>query len=500
MKIHFVSELLLAATTISLPFALGHEGHSHAGMVHDYNHHGHNHGGYHQHHHSMKHHEHHQQTDEKMEHEAQFERRPHTHVMYHHVEQVCAKDVAMFCPDEQVDGRNLPATLGDPFLDWFFSPTMQSPPAELLELSRIMDTIFDSSFIEPSRQHVTLYIVEEPRQAPQFIADSVAAKVVEQHDPEDVPKVVSDLKKYGTEAMKKFEESTFEHHVARRLSEVDATTIQHNIHLPFGCKKNRCLQDAISAGKVSEDCRNSIERMVDTYSLESMLEEREAAYIGMMYIYFATMCIMLIILARKLKNEEARTRIKNRILQAVYSNRAVKDQVEADLGESIGFVPPLPKFNLKMMGVQAAETRRRLADHRAKAKIYVLFLLLLLIVAPCLVLPFCVGMAVFRVLRLCFSGVVEEEAECECCCCGVSTTDVKNGLVTEEQACCCCCQGLGVCKPACASCCGSGDEISGDCDDCCCGPCEEDEPKGKGSKHVVAPRKQVYEGVSVEVV
>lgn len=193
--------------------------------------------------------------------------------------------------------------------------------------------------------------------------------------------------------------------------------------------------------------------------------------VGMTYVYLFTMCIMLAVLARKMKGAavNSRWRLNLRVLQAVYSNPAIKEQIEKELGEPLGYVPPVPKAALRFMGAKVAETKRMLAESRGKRRDVVILLVLLIIFAPGLVLPACIFLALFRIRTIHLSTAEEEEAECECCCCGVSTTDVKNGKVTSEQACCNCCQGLGVCKPSCASCCGSGDaKDSTGSDGCCC--------------------------------
>jgi len=78
---------------------------------------------------------------------------------------------------------------------------------------------------------------------------------------------------------------------------------------------------------------------------------------------------------------------------------------------------------------------------------------------------------------------------CCCCCCGATPSQARDGTLTVEQACCNCCKGTGTCSPACASCCGGGDDNVQRC-----------APKGRGQKHVVPVRNEVYCGVPLQVV
>jgi len=404
-----------------------------------------------------------------MEHEADLKNLPHTHVMFHHVETACAADVKKFCEATPAPVA-LPATTGDPFLDWLFIP-MAPPPPDIRDLTRMMDRIFDPVFIQPSRDYVTLFWVEEPQHAPQFLIDSVAAKAAEQRQAEEIPQLVHDLQKYGNDLLSMHDQDSFEHSMARRLTEIDATTIQHHLHLPFGSAKNLCLRKAFADGSLSPECKSSIQEMESTFVLESQLGHRQGLFLGMMWVYIGTLCILLFQLARKMQSQRAKRQLRMRILQAVYSNPEIKRQVEDDLGQSVGFVPPISVHALTLLGPGKKDLKEALRCIRRVHMIVFALLLTLIIVAPFWVLPICIVISVLRVVELCFIPNNSGDGECECCCCGATTIDAENGTLTEEQQCCNCCKGTGVCTPTCADCCGPKSRCSDSCglvtESCC---------------------------------
>ena len=396
-----------------------------------------------------------------MDHENEFRHRPHTHVMWHHVESACAVDVQKLCGEPE-PLLNPPKSTGDPLLDWIFVPSAPVP-AEIRDLTRMMDRMFDPLFMEPSREHITLFWVEEPKQAPHFLIDSATAKVAQGRQPEEIPQLAVDLQKYGNEMLTMYQEGSFPHHMARRLTEMDAATIQHQVHLPFGCHKNRCLRQAHQEGKVSKPCAASIQELETTFVLESELEHRQDLFVGMMWVYIATLCLLLILLARRMRSQRPKRQLRLRILQAVYSNPAIKRQVEDDLGQSVGSVPPVSRYALRLMSSGGKDLKQALRFMKRVHMMIFALLLILVVFAPFWVLPICISISVFRVVELCLYPSQAGDGECECCCCGASTSDAKKGLLTPEQECCSCCKGSGVCAPSCATCCGDKS--------CCCASC-----------------------------
>lgn len=405
------------------------------------------------------------QYPSEMNHETALRSLPHTHVTFHHVETACAEDVKKFCEE------SLPKSTGDPFLDWLFLPMFPSP-VEFRDISFIMDRIFDPEFIEPSREFVTLFWVDEPQHAPQFLIDSVAAKAAQERQPEEIPQLANDLKKYGNQVLLTHDQDSFQYRMARRLTEMDTTTIQLDVHLPFGCAKNRCLRQALADGKLSPRCKESIQELENTFALEVEQEYRQELFLGMMWIYIATLCFLLFQLARKMQSQRSKRQLRMRILQAVYSNPNIKRQVEGDLGESVGAVPPVSLHALSLMGRDGQDLKRALRCIRRAHIIVFASLLTLIVVAPFWVMPICIVFSVVRALELCFLPNHVGDGECECCCCGANTNDAKNGTLTEQQECCSCCKGTGVCTPSCADCCGPKSTFSNSCGDvmesCCC--------------------------------
>jgi hypothetical protein len=91
--------------------------------------------------------------------------------------------------------------------------------------------------------------------------DSMAAKLAAEKEPEEIPQLALELQAYGAEMMQNHEEDSVGHRMARRLTEMDAKTIQNNVRLPFGCPKNRCLKESMTQNKVSEECAHSIRQL-----------------------------------------------------------------------------------------------------------------------------------------------------------------------------------------------------------------------------------------------
>jgi hypothetical protein len=386
------------------------------------------------------------------DHENEFQNLPHSHVMFHHVESACAADVEQFC------GASETQTTGDPLLDWIFLP-FAPPPPDMEDLNMMMDRLFDPLFLEPSREYVTLFFVQEPQHGPLFLIDAAAAKAAKEREPEEIPQLAHDLRQYGSEMLTKIDaDSSFHYQMARRLTELDAKTIQHQVHLPFGCAKNRCLRLALVEGKVSPECQSSIERLESTFTLETELEHRQELFLCLMTIYMMTLLVLAIMVHRRMGSLRSNIRLGERILQAVYGNPTSKRQVELDLGHSLGSVPP------RLYG--GISTTEGSGGSIKRVKVAVLALLVALVIfAPFWVLPICIILSVARVIRLCLLAPGQSD-DCTCCCCGATSTDAANGTLTEAQECCSCCKGSGSCTTSCADCCGHSCCCDGSC--CCC--------------------------------
>mmetsp|Transcript_23080 Transcript_23080/g.66264 ORF Transcript_23080/g.66264 Transcript_23080/m.66264 type:complete len:561 (-) Transcript_23080:104-1786(-) len=396
-------------------------------------------------------------------HDEVFRHHPHSHIMFHHVENACREDIQKFCETP----KQVPQSTGDPFIDWIFLPG--SPPrSEARDLNMMLDSLFDPLSLEPSRQ-ITLFFVDESHEAPHFLVDFAAAKAADERQPEEIPQLAKDLNKYGNEMLTKFDGDSFQYKMARRLTEVDAKSIQHHVHLPFGGVKNHCLRRAADAGMVSNKCMSSMQELESTYALEEELEYRQNLFFGMMWVYIMTLSILLVVLARKMQSQRSKRQLRRRIIQAVYSNPDTKRRVEVDLGHSVGFVPPLNAYALRMIGSAGASSVSALRCMRRAHKSIFLVLLALVIFYPFAVLPLCIAISILRLVEVCTLSAKAADGDCKCCCCGASTQDVKKGNLTKAQECCNCCKGTGTCSDACASCCGGNGCCCGD--SCCNGNC-----------------------------
>ena len=117
-------------------------------------------------------------------------------------------------------------------------------------------------------------------------------------------------------------DGAFRYRMARRLTEMDATTLHHHVRLPFGCQKNRCLLQAMESKKLSRECSQSIAELSTTFELENELEQRQELFLGMMWIYIGTLCILLMQLARRLRSQRPQRQLRLRILQAESSDNS----------------------------------------------------------------------------------------------------------------------------------------------------------------------------------
>ena len=304
--------------------------------------------------------------------------------------------------------------------------------------------------------------------------DSMVSKLAASR-PSEIPQLAQQLIQHGNLVLES-NVSEDRRRLARRLTEVNAEEMHQQVHLPFGCPKNRCLRDAFSRGAVSGECARAMTQLEHVNQLEIELEEQQNLFIEMVWIYVSLLIVLLILLARRYRGAKGNRRLKVRIMQTIYSNPAIKAQVEREMGESIGNVPPLPTHVLRMMSAGGKTLKNKMFCVRRVQLIFFVFLMCLVFVAPFWVLPICIFVSAVRVVLLCFAPTPLRE--CSCCCCGTSTDDVKNGLKTP---CCSCCNGTGVCAVGCASCCGT----SGCCGTGCCegGSCNCCAAQTKRSSH-----------------
>lgn len=399
--------------------------------------------------------------------------RPHTHVAYHHVEKACASDVELLCTRQET-----PETFGDPFLDWMLLPsstTSDSPFGDMDDIGAIMDRMMGSVLVAPPfTTTITVFtagVERTPEEASMqdinFVVDSTAAKLATEKEPEELPELAEQLQTYGHELMIRSEEGNPEHHLGRRLTEMDANTLHHHVRLPFGCEKNACLLNAAQQFRVSPDCAHSIEELQIVNQLEKNLEERQEATLRFMAAYLVVLMLVLIVALKKSKQNNLRRRLGQKILLAIYSNPELKRQVEEELGESVGNTPPVHRIALKMMGAQGSKLKRAIRCRKFMFLSYLLLVLYIVLAAPSLASPLFMVLMLGRLVFLCGFASKANADECKCCCCGATTT---NGGLTEAQECCSCCKGTGVCSPACASCCETGDGCCNCCGGagCCC--------------------------------
>eukprot|EP00980_Cylindrotheca_fusiformis_P011600 scaffold2744_cov136-Cylindrotheca_fusiformis.AAC.17 len=394
---------------------------------------------------------------------------PQTDHAYHHVEQACARDVEQLCtttttPQEMPNTSN---TLGDPFLDWVLRPSAGEPsPMDGMEdVNEIMDRMLASILTSsPMYTTHTIYFLgyttpqeEEEVDSKQgdidFVVDSTTAKLARGKAPEELPELADQLQSYGKNLMTTSEEGMPEHHLGRRLTEMDVNTLHHRVHLPFGCKKNSCLINAFKQGKTSLECSRSIEDLEFSSVMDEKQERQESAVmaiIGTMAIMCASFQAFMVAAAKRAKRKGLP--LGYRIIQTVYSNPKIKNQVEAEMGESIGDIAP-------RVGARGGRKNN-------KALSNILIFGLLYIFFPPFAIAAVLGYLLHCVVKVLFFPVEKSEDECQCCCCGATPSIAAAGGLSEAQECCNCCKGTGACSIACKSCCGDG---TNGCSCCCCG-------------------------------
>lgn len=310
----------------------------------------------------------------------------------------------------------------------------------------------------PSNHHVgtiTIYSPEMIHQSPQratvhdfnFVADSAASQLASQTSPEEIPQLAEKLNSYGEHLMASSQEGRPDHHIGRRLTEVDADTLQSHVRLPFGCHKNACLMQM--RNRVSPECARSIKELESISHLEYQLEENQATQMMYMFVYFALLVIFLALVIKKAKMGQKKALFGHKILEAIYANPKLKRQVELEMGQSVGEHAPVPRMT------------RRLKEHLNECQrlrlVFLFAIMYALIAAPFMILPICIMAMFFRVLHMCVLVHTKDEDNDD----SDDEDDLKKPLMEEQYT-----------PPS----------------------------VGKGQKHSFESKKEVHNGIQVTIV
>jgi hypothetical protein len=250
--------------------------------------------------------------------------RTHTHLAYHHVETACAADVERLCPVEQES---------DPMLDWILITMAARMPMP------------ESDNIGPPLTLRDKKLMRHP--PPEQVVDAFV-DMMAQEQPEELPLLAQQLAEHGLQVLEQEDASEERRHLARRLTEVKTDQIMYyGVPLPFDCAKNRCLIAASQEGRVSEPCMATINQLQQVNRIEIQLEQQLGSFLGsflgLMWVYkYCLMVWFMTLISRRYTQNKSNRRLKLRILKAVDANPSIKAQVEQDLGESVGHVPPVP--------------------------------------------------------------------------------------------------------------------------------------------------------------
>lgn len=274
-------------------------------------------------------------------------------------------------------------------------------------------------------------------------------------DPIQFTKQLAD---HGHQILQK-EENEDKRRLARRLTEVEPHMFRQAYgHLPFGCHKNRCLVNALEHGKTSPKCTATLrqsqlsnqEEMIMRKIKVQHLKNEQETFVAMVYIYGILVVGTMILVVRRfrLTHLAEKRRLKVRILQLVYNRPELKSQIEDELGEDLGSVPPFHPFFLARMGAGARERMGHWKLFRMVRFVVWVCLVWMAIINPFLAMFLLIIIIGAQFLKLlCCPRKLKED--CTCCYCGLSTADVKTGMHTD----CHVCNGTGVCAPACDRCC-----------------------------------------------
>ena len=425
----------------------------------------------------------------------------------HAVEASCSTDLAVLCPSpqDQFDMRAPVMRLGaprDPLIEFLNNP--QAPLPMKMDISNILDEMMSHAILMANDEpqftvvHFISFADEEPspeegpttpeeestirheKTAPEEVLVPMVQNLV-QRTTEDPETVTNKIIQHANDLLKT-EQDDDRVRMARRLTQMAPEMVNvPRLPLPFGCPRNRCLMSAFEQGAVSPPCSEALKTAERLQSATIMREfvkvERDSRlFLSFTLLYgvlaFVTLAVLSKHLRKMRRSIEYQVNLKKSILQAVYSNPAIKAKVEESMGREIGYVPPLPPHVLAELGGHQF-------PHRGFffSKLIMLFtfalVFTLVFINPLLAMPILCILMFARFLRLACCPPQNPVPMCTCCCCGLSTDDVKNGNVSATQACCTCCNSMGVCAPGCADCCGLEPDGACDCcmDECsCCDP------------------------------
>uniref|UniRef100_A0A6T9YB54 Uncharacterized protein n=1 Tax=Asterionellopsis glacialis TaxID=33640 RepID=A0A6T9YB54_9STRA len=421
------------------------------------------------------------------------------------IERDCTRDVDYLCSENPF---GVPMTrMQDPMLDWIMQPSAPLPILDTTPLDQMLNDMMNSIISMPPPMLEFRPSEENHEEKPHQVVDdvfhsmltSLAEHVAESSASADEPEATEttseekgpvtketartsgddsqaysslpppppvfdpiqftkQLAGHGHQILEK-EENEDKRRLARRLTEVEPDMFRQSYgHLPFGCHKNRCLINALEHGKTSPKCAATLrqsqqamqEQMVTRKIKSQQVKDEQETFVAMVYIYGLLVIGTMILVVRRLHltHSTEKRRLKVRILQLVYNRPELKSQIEKELGENLGSVPPFHPFFLAGMGAGARERIEHWKQLRMVRFVVWVGLAWMAIVNPLLAMVFLILMMGAQFLKLlCCPRKLKED--CTCCYCGLSTADVQTGVHTD----CHVCNGTGVCAPTCDRCC-----------------------------------------------
>eukprot|EP00541_Cyclophora_tenuis_P000071 CAMPEP_0116579900 /NCGR_PEP_ID=MMETSP0397-20121206/22492_1 /TAXON_ID=216820 /ORGANISM="Cyclophora tenuis, Strain ECT3854" /LENGTH=405 /DNA_ID=CAMNT_0004109399 /DNA_START=1 /DNA_END=1220 /DNA_ORIENTATION=+ len=297
---------------------------------------------------------------------------------------------------------------------------------------------------------------EEKPQAARFVFDTMFSAFSDRVSTEQTKEdsVVMDpvglssrIAKYGKQVLESEHENEDRRRMARRLAEVTPEMFQHrpeHHHLPFGCPKNRCLMRAYDEGAVSPGCFTALQALKEAEVVDrrrvvaahqaAVARQESETFLAFALIYAVLAVATIYMLHRRFRKfretMHANRRLRRRVIQAVYSNPAIKRAIEEDIQEDIGFAPPLSPHVLARRSVHGSGF---MACRFMKGFMFVC-VLLLICVNPLLAMPL---LCIFMLMRCCHltccAADVPLDTGCSCCCCGASTDAVAKGELSKSQ-------------------------------------------------------------------
>lgn len=266
---------------------------------------------------------------------------PFSHFAYHDVQNLCASDVETYCIPKE-DPPVMFLLSGDPFLDWIFAPpaTLDVPtPPEIDDLDRFIGQMFNSFLVSSALTSESSTIVWFHEVSPETFVDAGVTRLAAEKEPEEIPELAHQLQKYGASLLQDSEAGSEQLQMARRLTEMDTKTINYHVQLPFGRSENCCLKWAFEQEIVSEKCAHSIRMLESTFVFETELSRHKQAFVvKTMVLHFVSYLMFMLLLAQYFRARRlGRRRLKQNIIQAVYTNPSIRKQVELEIGESIDY-------------------------------------------------------------------------------------------------------------------------------------------------------------------